>query len=243
VEIGPIEEGCKLLAVVLTSAYLQRWHNLRPRHPSTVFLYTIAVALGFAAEENWVYLYYGTASIFDRLIGTPVHALFSAPWGYALAIATCSTFQLSPYWRLVAASWINAVICHALVNVLSSAWRYSPPISFLSYGLFPFLLWMFWRMMQLLRRVQDRPPITLISNTTPQQRYWHFSLAICALILGGNAIFGLFLLVRTLSPLSLSKLFYPDVLWFIVTRLGLNLILGILAWVIYRYLRYGANRR
>jgi hypothetical protein len=47
---------------------------------------------------------------------------------------------------------------------------------------------------------------------------------------GGNTIFGLFLLVRSLSPLSLSQLFYPNILWFIVSRFLLNLIPGIIAW-------------
>jgi len=50
---------------------------------------------------------------------------------------------------------VNAIACHAL-NVLSSAWRYSEP-TFLSYGLFPFLLWMFWRMEGLLQRAEKVP--------------------------------------------------------------------------------------
>ncbi|MCC5629661.1 PrsW family intramembrane metalloprotease [Nostoc sphaeroides CHAB 2801] len=239
-EVGPIEEGCKFVAVVVPIYYLQRKYRL---FASTVFLFTIAVALGFTAEENWIYLFYDTASILDRTIGMPVHAMFSAPWGYALGIYISSNTRLNRDKKFIFRAWLNSVICHALVNVLSSAWRYSLPLGFLSYGLFPFLLWMFWRLEQLLRKVQGKPAITLISGHTPQHRYWQRSLALFALVMGGNAIFGLFLLARILSPLSPSKLFDADILWFIISRFSLNLFFGVLAWGIYRYLRHSARRR
>lgn len=240
VEVGTIEEGCKLAAVVVPTCYLQRRYRL---FQSTVFLFTIAVALGFTAEENWVYLFHDTASILDRIIGTPVHAMFSAPWGYALGIYISSHTRLNRDRNFIFWAWLNSVICHALVNVLSSAGRYSIPLRFLTYGLFPFLLWMFWRLEQLLRKVQGKPVITLISNRTSQRRYLQRSLVLFVLVLGGNAIFGLFLLARTLSPLNPSKLFDSDILWFILTRFLLNLFFGVLAWGIYRYLRYSARRR
>ncbi|MBN4001002.1 PrsW family intramembrane metalloprotease [Nostoc sp. LPT] len=240
VEIGPIEEGCKLAAVVVPTYYLRRKYRLLH---STVFLFTIAVALGFTAEENWIYLFHGTASIFERTIGTPVHAMFSAPWGYALGIYISSKNRLNRDNKFIFRAWLNSVICHALVNILSSAWGYSLPLRFLSYGLFPFLLWMFWRLEQLLRKVQGKPVITMISGRTPQRRYWQRSLVLFALVLGGNAIFGLFLLVRTVSPLSPSKLFDTDILSFIVSRFLLNLFFGVLAWGIYHYLRHSARRQ
>ncbi|MBH8562482.1 PrsW family intramembrane metalloprotease [Nostoc sp. CENA67] len=240
VEVGPIEEGCKLVAVVASSCYFQRRYQLRP---SSVFLFTIAIALGFTAQENWIYFYHGTASIFERSIGTPVHAMFSAPWGYALGIYFSSTMVSHQLMKLIPKAWINSVICHALVNVLSAAWRYSTPLNFLSYGLFPFLLWMFWRLEQLLRKVQGKPSIILISGHTSQYRYWQRGLVLFALMLGGNAIFGLFLLTKTLSPLSLSQIFELGVLYFIFSRFLLNFIFGFLAWVIYRYLRHFAEHR
>jgi RsiW-degrading membrane proteinase PrsW (M82 family) len=240
VEVGSIEESCKLAAVVFPTCYLQRTYRLLP---STVFLFTIAVTLGFTAEENWIYLFHGTASILDRTIGTPVHAMFSAPWGYALGIYISSKNRLNQDTKFIFRAWLNSVICHALVNILSSAWGYSLPLRLLSYGLFPFLLWMFWRLEQLLRKVQGKPVITLIWGRTPQRRYWQKSLVLFALILGGNAIFGLFLLARILIPLSPSKLFDADILWFIFSRFSLNLFFGVLAWGIYRYLRHSARRR
>jgi RsiW-degrading membrane proteinase PrsW (M82 family) len=240
VEIGPIEEGCKLVAVVVPTCYFQRQHRLRA---SSIFLFTIAASVGFTAEENWIYLFHGTASILDRTIGTPVHAMLSAPWGYALGLYFSANVRLHRYKNLIFQAWINSVIFHALVNVLSSAWLYSPPLQYLSYGLFPLLLWMFWRMEQLFKRIEGKPTINLISGRTSQHRYWQRGLILFALMLGGNAIFGLFLLARILSPLRLSQIFYPDILLFTVSRLSLNLVFGILAWLIYWYLRYLASRR
>jgi RsiW-degrading membrane proteinase PrsW (M82 family) len=234
VEIGPIEEGCKLVAVIIPTYYLQSRYKLRP---GTVFLFTIAVALGFTAEENWIYLFHNTAPILDRIIGTPVHAMFSAPWGYALAM------RLNHKRNYLLSVWLNSVVCHAVVNTLSIAGGYLPSLRFLSYGVFPFQLWMFWRMEQLLRRVEGRLPITLISAQTLQHRYWQMGLVGFALMLGGNAIFGFFLLARDLSPLSWQQLFYPRVLWYILTKFLINLNFAAIAYLIYRYLRRQAKRR
>ncbi|MBD2451061.1 PrsW family intramembrane metalloprotease [Nostoc sp. FACHB-152] len=234
VEIGPIEEGCKLAAVIIPAIYLQRRYQLRA---STIFLFTVAVALGFTAEENWIYFYRGTASIFDRSIGTPVHAMFSAPWGYVLgSYFSKNRRTLTLHSLSIPKALLNSVTCHALVNVLSIAWRYPIPLKFLSYGLFPFLLWMFWRLEQLLRTVQGQPPINLISGFTPQHRYWQRGLVIFALIVGGNSIFGWLLLARIISPLRISQLLYPNILQFIFSRFLLNLLFALVAWLIYLYL-------
>jgi len=234
VAVGPIEEGCKLAGVFFPILYLQRRYRVRP---STLFLYAIAVGLGFTAEENWIYISHGTASIIDRLIGTPVHAMFAAPWGYGLAIYLTTQFRLFRYRRDILFAWLNSVFCHALVNFLSSAWRYPIPWHFLGYGLFPFFLWMFWRLEGFWRKVQRKRPIILISGRKPQQRFWRRLLVVCVLLLGGNGIFGLFLLVKAISPMRPSVLLYPDVFSVVVSRLLLNLMLGLLAWGIYRYLR------
>ncbi len=238
-EVGSLEEGCKFIAVFIPIYYLRRRYRLRP---STVFLFTIAVAVGFTAEENLVYFFYGTASIFERVISTPVHAMFSAPWGYALGITFWSHTHSHKDRKLVLLAWLNSVICHALVNILSSTGRY-PPLHLLSYGLFPFLLWMFWRMEQLLQKSLGNPPITLITGNKSYQRYWQKGLVLFALMLGGNAIFGIFLLVENVSFLSHQQIFQIPVLSFILSRLLLNIFFGFLAWVIYRYLRQLARHR
>ncbi|WP_414584965.1 PrsW family intramembrane metalloprotease [Scytonema sp. PCC 10023] len=240
IEVGPIEEGCKLLAVLLPTYYLQRRYRFRP---TSIFLFTIAVALGFTAEENWIYLFHGTGSILERIISTPVHAMFSAPWGYALGISIGSNIYLHRCQQHVPRAWLLAVICHALVNVLSISGRYPIPLRLLSYGLFPFLVWMFWRLEQFVRKLQGKGAIALISSRTPQQRFREQALVLLTLMLAGNALFGLFLLAKSLSFLNPSQLLYPDVISFTLSRLLLYLSLGLLAWVIYRSLRRSAQRR
>lgn len=245
IEVATIEEGCKLAAVILPCYYLQRCYRLRS---SSVFLFTIAVALGFTAQENWVYFFLGDTPIVDRLIGTPVHAMFSAPWGYALGVYIGSNIRLhnrdvACYVSIfVLKAWLYAVFNHALVNILSTAGSCPTPLRFLSYGLFPFLLWMFWRLGQLLRRLQGKSTIILLSHRTRKLLYWQQILVIIALILGGNAIQGMFFLTKHLISLNPLWLFYPDVLKFIFSHLGLNLLFGLMAWLIYRYLRHSSRQ-
>ena len=248
VEVGPIEEGTKLGGVLLASWVLGYWKQ-HSSQPSTLLLCTGAIALGFTAEENWIYLFNNSASIFDRTIGTPTHAWFAAPWGYALGIAAMRGDGRSPplpiLW-FVTKAWLNAVGCHALVNIFSIAWGYPSPLNWLSYGLFPFLLWLLWRMDGLIRRSQGQSPLALISGPTPIHRYWQQGLAIFALVLGGNAILGLFLLVRNLNAINLSQVLVqpdPAFLRLLAIHLTLNFIPGLLAWGIYRHLRNTSDRR
>lgn len=238
--IAPIEEGCKLVAVILPISYLQRQYHLRA---TTVFLFTIAVALGFTAEETWIYLYHGTSSILDRSIGTPVHAMFSAPWGYALAIYISASKRFNRNRHLIFIAWLNSVFFHALVNILSISVRFSRPTNLLIYCLFPLLLWLFWRLEQLLRKLQKKHPLELISGRTSSIRIWQRGLILLILSLGGNSLFGLFILYRKISPLRWELWFDPKIFWFIVQELLFNFGLGLLAWLIYRYLRSLAGRR
>lgn len=234
IAVGPIEEGCKLAAVVIPTLYLKRYHYIRS---STILLCAIAVGLGFTAQENWVYFHNGIEAVLPRLIGTPVHAMFAAPWGYALAVSLFSSLPSKRKKTIVFQGWLNSVISHALVNVLSSAWRFSPPVRFLSYGLFPFLVLMFWRLEQLLRKSQGKNPIILISGFTRAERNWRRGLVAFALILGGNAIFGIFLLSRSLSPLSHAQIIYTDILWLSLRRIVINIFYALIACGIYWYLR------
>ena len=238
--IAPIEEGCKLLAVILPISYLQRQYYLRT---TTVFLFTIAVALGFTAEETWIYLSHNTSSILDRSLGTPVHAMFSAPWGYALAIYISAGRRFNRDRNLIFIAWLNSVFFHALVNILSISVRFSQPTNLLIYGLFPVLLWMFWRLEQLLQKVQGKRNLPLISGYTSSARTWQRGLVLLILSLGGNAIFGLLILSRKISPLRWELWFEPKIFWFIVQELLFNFGLGLLAWLIYSYLRSLSRRR
>jgi RsiW-degrading membrane proteinase PrsW (M82 family) len=232
--------------------YLLRKQN--PQYSSHIFFYGISLCLGFTTQENYLYLSNGTASIFERVIGTPFHILFAAPWIYSIALWVTFTDEnrincrglamLNPYKILYLPEkicklrypWLNSIICHAAVNLLAIAPIYSKSLSFLSYGLFPFLLWMFWRLEKLFRLIQGKPPIILVSGRTPQHRYWQRGLILFALILGGNAIFGMFLLWQIVSPLIERNIFDQQILVFILTRASLNLVFALIAAGIYRYL-------
>jgi RsiW-degrading membrane proteinase PrsW (M82 family) len=233
-EIAPIEEGCKIIAVVALIFYLQRRYTLRA---STIFFFTIAVSQGFTAQENWMHSS-ETSSILEQIISTPVHTMFSAPWGYALGINFSRCFHSDRQRNLIIWAWLISLCFHALVNILSSAWVYPFPLKLLGYALFPVLLWLFWQLEQFFRRSQGKPPIKLISGHTSPMRYWQRGLVFLALNLGGTAIFGLVILARKLEEFKFWQFSNPNVIWFLLGNLWLNIIFGVLAWLIYRYLRY-----
>lgn len=237
--IAPIEESCKLIAVVVPTYYLRHRHSLRS---STVFLFAVASSLGFTAQENAIYVFNDTSSLVERIIGTPIHAMFSAPWAYVVSVNFPNQTLFRTYKDPLIKAWLNSVICHTVVNLLATAGSYSSSLRFLSYALFPFLLWMFWRLEQLLRRVQSRPTIMLVSAYTRQHRYWQRGLILFALMLGGNAIFGMVLLWQAVSPLIERGIFDNQILIFILSRSALNLVYGIIAWGIYRYLLHVAKK-
>lgn len=226
--VTPIEEGCKLAAVIIPIQFLQ----IQCRFCiSNIFLFTIATALGFTAQENLVYLFYDTTSVLERLILTPVQAILSAPWGYALGISICLRIRSHRYTQSVIAAWLMAVVYHTLVNVLSAS------RGIFGYALFPLLLWLFWQMEQLLRRIQGKYPINIISGYTAKERYWQIGLMVLAFFLGGNAIFGFFMLAKTLSPLGMGQIFSASFFLPTLSQLLINLLLGVLGWGIFRYLR------
>jgi RsiW-degrading membrane proteinase PrsW (M82 family) len=243
--IAPIEEGCKLAVTFLPVYYLQTryfWGS------QAIFLCAIAVCLGFSAQENVNYIFHDSELLFDRIIGTAFHLLFSTPWVYVLSkyfllkniIINSSRHN---YRKDLFFAGLNSVICHAVVNLLSTAGEYQRNLQFLSYGLFPFLLWIFWRLEQYLNLVKNKPKTQLISGITPQHRYWQRGLVLFILMLGGNAIFGMFVLVKIVSPLLSRNIFDAEILWFILSRTFVNLIFGILAGGIYFYLRNSAKKR
>lgn len=228
--VAPIAEGCKLAAIIIPLQVLQ----IQSRFCiSSIFLFTIATALGFTIQENLIYLFSGTVSAVERLFFTPVQAILSAPWGYALGVSICFKIRSHRYTQSIAVAWLIAVVYHALVNVLSV----SGSLGIFEYGLFPLLLWLFWQTEQLLRRVQAKYPINIISGYTPQERYWQIALIILTFFLGGNAIFGLFNLAKTLNSLGVEKVFSAGLFFPTMSQLLVYLLLGVLGWGIFRYLR------
>jgi RsiW-degrading membrane proteinase PrsW (M82 family) len=247
IAIGPIEEGCKLAAVVLLLVSLRR-NQLRSLSPRIALLYTIAIACGFTAEENLIYFWNYTAPIFDRTFGVAVHTWFSAPWGYALGYVLSyppqSVFScIKRSWRILLLALLTAIAYHALVNILAIAGGYDPPVQWLNYGLFPFFLWMAWRTENLVRRSRGNSPLALISGASVAEQYWQRGLVLFAVILGGNAIYTWFLLGRTITALRLSQLLEtPTLQYFLLSRFALSMIPAAIAWSIYRYLRKRSDR-
>ncbi|MEO3706286.1 PrsW family glutamic-type intramembrane protease [Trichormus azollae] len=68
----------KFIGVIIPLFFLQRRYKFRA---TTVFLFNIAVPLGFTAEENWIYLFHDQALPLEGITARPVHAMLSAPWG------------------------------------------------------------------------------------------------------------------------------------------------------------------
>jgi RsiW-degrading membrane proteinase PrsW (M82 family) len=243
-QVAPVEEGIKLLAVLLVLGFLGRRNWLIPIRQSTVFLAAIAVALGFAAEENFVYLLNQTATGFSRLVGTPAHVFFSAGWGYALGMPVyrqAGTYKREWRSHLVSA-WLGAVGYHALVNILAIAWHF-PTWSWLVYGQFPLLLWLFWRTDRFWRKVQGQRLQSLVSAAHPLQQARQRGLAGLVLVLGGNALFFWFLLGNRLN-LPIGRPAPPAFENSVRMRLAvIGTAQGAIAIGIYGYLRSQAYHR
>lgn len=82
--VGPVEEICKFV-VVYFWIYRARYFN----EPMDGIIYASAVALGFAAAENVIYMWrVGWEIIFLRgFLTTCAHVLFASVWGMALGHA------------------------------------------------------------------------------------------------------------------------------------------------------------
>lgn len=79
--VGPVEEGCKFLAVRL-HAYRSRYFE----EPMDGLVYAAAASLGFASAENFFYvLTFGPEVMIARApLSTLAHLVFGCIWGYAL---------------------------------------------------------------------------------------------------------------------------------------------------------------
>ena len=78
--VGPVEEACKLGAVVLSV-----WRIRGAVPPGRAVVFTSAAALGFAATENWYSLWTLGYPDLGRIVLLPfVHALFASLCGWGL---------------------------------------------------------------------------------------------------------------------------------------------------------------
>ncbi len=95
--------------------------------PIDGIVYAVTAALGFAALENFVYLFAAYSetltlplelSLVRAVLSVPGHALMSAMWGYALSQSLVTPHPLAR--RLVFHGLLLAIVLHAAFNFLVS---------------------------------------------------------------------------------------------------------------------------
>lgn len=199
----------KLLGVLLPLRWLIRRHGQIPAQPSTVLLATIAVSLGFAAQESLITLWYDRAPLAPVLLKMPLQAVFSMAWGFTLGFSLCRLSRHIDYsTQWVRRSWIAAWLCHAAWNGLwllsllpgRQSWSPLPTIAGLSTGpinlnwtviryvLLPWALWLWWQTERMLQRSQGELPITLIRAANPTDRLRQILYCFACAFLGGIAL-------------------------------------------------------
>jgi protease PrsW len=109
---GLTEEAGKFL--VVRSTVYQSPHF---EEPADGLIYAAAVALGFAALENIIYLLsFGWQIILLRgLFSNLAHVLFSGLWGYPLALTKLGMLN-GRYW--VTGGWLAAMLAHGIFDFL-----------------------------------------------------------------------------------------------------------------------------
>ncbi len=88
------EEILKFLAV-----FYLFWNNRNFNEKFDGIVYSVAVALGFAAVENFFYVYQGTlgTGLLRAFTAVPAHAIFGIIMGYYLGMARFRPFRKSGY--------------------------------------------------------------------------------------------------------------------------------------------------
>lgn len=111
VTVGPVEEGAKLLAVLLVARRRREFDE-----PVDGIIYAATAALGFAAAENIGYFALSDFSIglvsARAMSVAPMHVLISSFWGYALGRKLVDKSVHVFFWFLL------AVFVHALYDAL-----------------------------------------------------------------------------------------------------------------------------
>lgn len=236
--VAPIEELGKFIGFAIPIYFLQQRRLSGSMIAAGIFLLAVALSLGFTCHESWVFLRHGNSSIFERLISTPVHAMFVVPWVYVVA-----TIGFRVNKSRIVLAWGDCVLCHAGVNICAIASGFNVPVRYLGYCLFPFLLYLFWRMERYLKLVEGRKVKYLLKYFPPSHRYWRFGLIVFALALGGNACLGLFITIQTILPLPINRIWEYSTLTLLIGRILYNIAFGLVGWVIYIYLLTTARHR
>jgi hypothetical protein len=249
--VAPAAETSKFIAVVLPLGWLMRRYRQVPAQPSTVMLAAIAVALGFAAQMNWVALWYEREPVIDRLLLIPLQAIVSAPWGFTLGFALGRMGRYLEYsGKLIMRSWLAACLCHGawlglrLLSRLPGQFTLHPPLPLtftaadLLYLLFPWMLWLWWQTERMLIRSQGEVPPQLITGTTKAIRWLQSLIALSALVSGGAALYTLRDFGDSLQDTWALRLTFdqPTAIGLVQAALR-TIILGMLAMYLFNRLR------
>lgn len=134
--VGAVEEGVKLLAVMLFARRRAEFDE-----PVDGIVYGTAAALGFAAIENVKYFALGRLSpsviVMRTLTSAPAHLFFGAIWGFALGARLVSRRRRLPLYFAIAA------LAHGTFDALLSSRSASGlvlPLQVILAGVFVMLL-------------------------------------------------------------------------------------------------------
>ncbi len=124
VVVAPVVEEVGKFLVVYWSVFRRPVFD----EPIDGIVYAVTAALGFAALENFVYLFAAYSetlvlplelSLLRAVLSVPGHALMSAMWGYALGQSLVTPHPLAT--RLVYQGLLLAIFLHASFNLLVGA--------------------------------------------------------------------------------------------------------------------------
>jgi RsiW-degrading membrane proteinase PrsW (M82 family) len=245
--LAPIEEGCKLLAVVLPMMWVIWRYERIPAQPSTVLLATIAVAAGFAAQKSLIALWTGRWLVVNHLVSSLMQIWCSLPWGLAIGFGIARLLRHQDYAKkLVLHGWLAACICHASWNCiwllseqpgelnLIAPWVKIAPHHLL-YGLFAWGLWLWWQTEGMLARSQNEPAYHLITGTTLRMRLQGYGVILIAICMGSIAVTSLFNFGRSLQfTWALRTTFDREMGLVLVQELLRALGLGVIGLYLFR---------
>ena len=124
VVVAPVVEEIGKFLVVYWSVFRRPVFD----EPIDGIVYAVTAALGFAALENFVYLFAAYSetlalplelSLLRAVLSVPGHALMSSMWGYALGQSLVTPHPLAR--RLVYQGLLLAIFLHASFNLLVGA--------------------------------------------------------------------------------------------------------------------------
>jgi protease PrsW len=136
--VGPVEEGAKFL---VARAVCFRWKEFDERIDGLI--YAAAVALGFAAIENMLFLRAvpWTTGLVRALVSPLTHSLFAAVWGFGTSHALLATRTPASRFLWQALPLVAAMVLHGAYDVAVLLDGAAPLAAVLVTLLWAFVIW------------------------------------------------------------------------------------------------------